>query len=175
VCDTEETADDVTENSGVKSVQVPGLKGNPYYTGQVFSDDASWFRKAGVAGMKEARKIVRKEQQAWAKEHLQGRTVKHPELDKEILFSKNSIKEYLNQSLDNKYYEVKNVIIQNLKSILPKSKYRGITEYKGRHSHIFEISLLGEKFYLIANEQQGMGIVFHSITDSPKVLIDIKK
>ena len=44
-CDWEETDDPVTTGNPQKNIEVPGLKGNPAETGQIFSEDAPYFSR----------------------------------------------------------------------------------------------------------------------------------
>lgn len=59
-CDVEETDDPVTDNSDVKTVPVPkGLEGNPSVTGEIFTDKASYIKKARQDAEKDIIKVVR--------------------------------------------------------------------------------------------------------------------
>jgi hypothetical protein len=114
-----------------------------------------------------------KELRSWAKEHLVSKTIHHNELNKDIRFTVSGIKEYLNQPHSH-YYE-KNELIKDIQNIVENAEYKGIVDYNGRISHIFEIEINGDKSWIIANEYQGRGIILYSISDSAKVLTDIKK
>ena len=59
--------------------------------------------------------------------------------------------------------------------IIEKSEFKGITNYKGRISYIFETQISGKVNYLIANLQDDGVLRFYSISESEKVLIGIKK
>ena len=172
-CGMQETADDVTDNSGVPTTQsLQGLKGNPGITGEVFSDDASYFQGVSEEIAREANKVVFNDLKEWALENLKGKTVQPKGFDREIRFSGKGIKEFLHQSHDN--YYAKNEMVRSLDRILENSTYRGLTTHKGRNSHIFSIDFLGRTNYLIANLQDN-GVYFHSITESNKVLQNIRK
>jgi hypothetical protein len=83
------------------------------------------------------------------------------------------IDEYLNQP--HKHYYEKNKLINDIQNVIHGSEYRGHTKHKGRISHIFEIEIQEDKTWLIVNEHDGIGLVFHGISDSKKVLKGIKK
>lgn len=172
MCDVEECDDQPTDNSKVKQPIVPqGLEGNPSVTGEIFTDKVGYIRKADDSVEKLALKIVRKDNSIWAKENL--KSCKHPEVSKEIVFSSNGIDEYLNQNHDN--YYIKNEAIRRMPQIIEKSEFKGITNYKGRISYIFETQISGKVNYLIANLQDDGVLRFYSISESEKVLIGIKK
>jgi hypothetical protein len=117
----------------------------------------------------EGAKAVRK----WAKENIQGTTVKHAVFGREIKISGGGIREFTNQP--HKYFFEKNDLLKDLQGVFDKAIYKGVTTWKGRKSHIFEINLMGEKSYIIANEYKGKGVLLYSITDSDKVLDEIIK
>ena len=123
--------------------------------------------------LKTALKEQRTEIKKWAKENLIGKTITHAGVDGEIYFSNKGINEALNQP--HKYILEKNEAIKDIVSIIKKSEYMGVTRYKERMSHIFEIFINNEKSYIIANEYKGKGIIFYSISDSDKVLKGIRK
>lgn len=175
MCDIEECDDEPKEPkdySRKKEPKVPkGLDGNPSVTGEIFTDKVGYIRKADDSVEKLALKIVRKDNSIWAKENL--KSCKHPEVSKEIVFSSNGIDEYLNQNHDN--YYIKNEAIRRMPQIIEKSEFKGITNYKGRISYIFETQISGKVNYLIANLQDDGVLRFYSISESEKVLIGIKK
>ena len=109
----------------------------------------------------------------WAKNNLANQSIYHDVFGKNIEFTVKGIKEYLNQP--HKHYFEKNQMIKNIKKVLKRSEYKGFTKYNGRISHIFEIKIKDDASWLIANEYQGRGIIFYSISDSEKVLTGIKK
>lgn len=123
--------------------------------------------------MKKDNSKVIKELRSWAKENLAKKTVYNDELGKDIKFTISGIKEYLNQP--HKYYFEKNQMIKDIQSVLKNSEYKGFTKYMGRISHIFEIKIKDDKSWIIANEREDGKVTFYSISDSDKVLKDIKK
>jgi hypothetical protein len=104
---------------------------------------------------------------------LKGKSVVPVNLGVEVQFTARGIKEYLNQP--HKQYFIKNELIKSIRNILKNAEYKGITAHNKRLSHIFEIEILNEKSWLIANEGDDGVIRFYGITDSNKVLEDIKK
>ena len=114
-----------------------------------------------------------RELRAWAKENIAHKEVFHSELGSNVIFTVTGIKEYLNQP--HEFYYEKNEMIKDIQTIVENSKYMGFTHFKDRISHIFEIDINDKNSWLIANENQGRGIILYSISDSPKVLTGIKK
>ncbi|MDR1653241.1 MAG: hypothetical protein LBS01_06275 [Prevotellaceae bacterium] len=112
-----------------------------------------------------------KEIRKWAKESIQGTAITHSVFGKAIQISGRGIREFTNQP--HKYFFEKNGLLKDLQGTFNKATYKGVSTWKGRKSHIFEINLMGEKNYIIANEYAGK-VFLYSITDSNKVLIDIK-
>ena len=123
--------------------------------------------------LRTARRQDAKTTRAWAKQNIQGHTIIHPEFPKAILITGGGISEFINQP--HRHYCEKNDLLRDIYNVLNGSEYKGVTEYKGRTSHIFEIKLMGEKSWIIANEHRGMGVLLHSISDSDRVLIGVKK
>ena len=123
--------------------------------------------------MQHVKKERIKELRAWAKENLAQKEVYHDELGNSIKFTVTGIKEYLNQP--HEFYYKKNELIKNIQNMIKGSKYLGFVDYKNRISHIFEVEINGKNSWLIANEYQGRGIIFYSVSDNAKVLTDIKK
>jgi hypothetical protein len=114
-----------------------------------------------------------KELRAWAKENLAGKKIYHSGLGDNIRFTVKGVKEYLNQP--HEFYSEKNELIQNIQNIIQNSEYMGAGSHKDRISHIFEIKIKEKSSWLIANEYQGRGIILYSISDSDKVLINLRK
>ena len=117
----------------------------------------------------EGARAVRK----WAKENIQGATVKHSVFKNEILISGGSIREFTNQP--HKWFFEKNDLLKNLQNVFNSAIYMGLKKYDAKVSHIFEIELMGEKSYIIVNEYKGSKPTLYSISDSDKVLIGIEK
>jgi hypothetical protein len=129
--------------------------------------------KTNFAGVKTVSKERIKELRSWAKNNIAGKEVFHKELKNNINFTVTGIKEYLNQP--HEFYYEKNEMIKDVQGIVKDSKYMGYVNFKNRISHIFEIEIKRKNSWLIANEHQGRGITFYSISDSQKVLTGVKK
>jgi hypothetical protein len=143
-----------------------------------FLKDNVTFAGIKINEMPSANKERIKELKVWAKEHLQQKSLFHEGLGKEIHFTGAGIKEYLNQP--HKYFSQKNELIKDMGSVLEKSVYKGKTSYNRNNanivaSHIFEIEINKEKSWVIIREGANGDINFYSISDSPKVLKEIKK
>jgi hypothetical protein len=109
----------------------------------------------------------------WAKANIQGTTVTHSAFGRDIQISGGGIKEFTNQP--HKFFFEKNNLLKDLQRVFDNATYRGRTTWKGRISHIFEITLMGEKNFIIANENTAGEIFLYSITGSGKVLKGIEK
>ena len=83
------------------------------------------------------------------------------------------IDEFLNQP--HKHYYEKNEMLLDIRSVLERSVYKGVSGMSGKTSHVFETELCGEKTWLIVNEVKGRGLALYSISDSDRVLLGIKK
>jgi SPP1 gp7 family putative phage head morphogenesis protein len=153
---------------------------------KVFPDKHPYFaRNNSPQDVKQAQKIVEimakntvKSLQYWAKENLQQKSVLHPDLNKEIIFSGGGIKEYLNQP--HKHFYEKNALIKDIENVLKNAEYRGYNVYHKKnkliaYSHIFETTINGEKSWLIARENNDGVINFYSVSDNKKVLSNLIK
>ena len=83
------------------------------------------------------------------------------------------IDEFLNQP--HKHYYEKNEMLLDIRSVLERSVYKGVSGMSGKTSHVVETELCGEKTWLIVNEVKGRGLALYSISDSDRVLLGIKK
>lgn len=167
---------------------------NPGKERRVFPDKHPYFPKNGCADcnrqklahntpdnelckacqiLNELRRTSASETRRWAQKNIQAKTISHPDMTEKIQISGGGIKEFTNQP--HKHFFEKNKLIKDIFSVVEKSEYKGVTYYKGRKSHIFEIEIKGDKTWIIANEYQGRGIFLYSISDSKKVLTNIEK
>lgn len=99
--------------------------------------------------------------------------IKHPQLNEPIKLYTNGLNEFLNQP--HKHYLEKNEMLLNIKNVLSKSKYVGVSNHKGKLSHIFETELKGQKTWIIIDDKKGRGLGVYSISDSDKILDGIRK
>lgn len=121
-------------------------------------------------------KVYRKALQEEARKSYQGTTILSSDIP--IRVTKTGIKEFLNQP--HVHYFEKNELIRRLPQVLQGTKYLGAIPYhKGnpniRQSHLFELTINGDKTWIIAREDLAGEITFHSITDDPSVLDHLKK
>ncbi len=97
----------------------------------------------------------------------------HKQAQLSITITGGGIEEYLNQP--HKHYFEKNEMLLRIRSVLEQATYMGISYLRGKKSFVFETELCGEKTWLIVNEVKGRGASLYSISDSDKVLTEIKK
>lgn len=166
-CDWEETDEPVTDGNPTAPIRHDGLEGNPAKTGQIFTDNASYIRKASKTVEHYALRLTRTDSYEWAKEHLKGSTVTNDETGLEIVMSGRGIKEYLSQNHDD--YYVKNEMIRRMPQVLKNAQYCGKTTHKGRRSEIFRVVINGKENFIICNYQDDQRLYFYSITESEKV------
>ncbi len=171
-CDWEETDEPAFTGEVAYVKPHNGLGGNPAKDKIIFTDDASYVKNAGKEIDRLVLGCVRNNHLEWAKNHLKGTSVKHPDVESEIKFSTRGIKEYLNQPFDDIY--LKNELIRSMDKILEKAEFQGTSEYKGKRSLIFKTTVNNNHYFLIVRKYTN-GLFFHSITDSDKVLLDIKR
>ncbi len=176
-CDWEQTDEEPTDGNPDRRIVKPGLDQNPATSGQIFTDTAAYIKKAPVLVESLALNITRKDNLQWAQANLKGKTVQNKEFVQPIAFTGSGLKDYINQPIDNPI--LKNEMIRQMPSILQKAKYLGYSDYKAsesiRHSHIFEISMSGEKRWLIVHEYTNNDVSFYSISNNPNILENIKK
>lgn len=176
-CDWEQTDEEPTDGNPDRRIVKPGLDQNPATSGQIFTDTAAYIKKAPVSVESLALNITRKDNLQWAQANLKGKTVQNEEFVQPITFTGSGLKDYINQPIDNPI--LKNEMIRQMPSILKKAKYLGYSDYKAsesiRHSHIFEISMPGEKRWLIVHEYTNNDVSFYSISSNPNILENLKK
>ena len=130
-----------------------------------------------MAKNEEEVRIRRKEIFKEARKSIQGTTIKHKDLHKDISISRNSIKEFLNQP--HKYRKEKNELLLDIRKVISESDYRGVSEpYMKKQdfdSHIFEVIVGGEKSWIIVREYNDGEVLLHSISDNENVTKGIKK
>lgn len=96
----------------------------------------------------------------------------------QIKITHKGIKEYLNQP--HVHYFAKNELIRRLPQVLKEAKYLGAVPYHKSNpnivrSHLFELTINGDKTWIIAREDLAGEITFYSITDDPSILDYLKK
>lgn len=180
----------------------PGLDNNPGVDGKLFGDSHPYVANGYKGARKAVKKFIeekvkegkvikaemenptpeeikerRKEIQREA-ESLKGKTVTNKDFGKEIIVSKKSIKEWLNQPFER--YAAKNEMLLDISSVMNRAVYKGWTSYHKENpmyvkSHIFETVVEDIKAWIIIREDVNGDMVLHSISDSDKVLAGIKK
>lgn len=159
-----------------------GLDNNPGQDGKLFSDTHPYIEHANKGAKEAVQKCLKQARiniegakaiRRWAKENIQGTTVKHPVFEKEIQISGRGISEFTNQP--HKYFFEKNDLLKNIQAVFDKAIYKGSKNIDGKVSHIFETELKGEKSYIIVNEYKGSKPILYSISDSDNVLTGIEK
>lgn len=172
-CDWEETDEPVTNGNPGGNVSARGLEGNPAKTGEIFTDECPYVKNSDREAEHQVLKTLWKSNFNWALENVRGKAVKNKSVDEEITLSRRGIKEFLNQNHDE--YIIKNEMIRSIRVILENAEYMGETYYVGRTSKIFRTQIKGKDNYLIANYNDEKELALYSISQSPKVLIGIKK
>lgn len=179
---------------------VPGLDANPAHTGEIFSRTHPYYTEA-YKGAKKAVEVLLdeifpdyadvkvvpqhtadytarvKEIRQLAKP-LREEPLTNPGFDRQIEITMRGIKEYLNQP--HVHYAHKNELLLNIPEVMRHAKYMGaVPNFKDvpglKQSHIFEIRILGDKSWIVVRETTDGQILFHSISDSSRVLEGVKK
>ncbi len=99
---------------------------------------------------------------------LQGTYLENPHFHHQVLISGRSIKEWSNQPF--KYFKEKNELLLKLDQEFGKMAYIGVADNHKKiarviQSHIFESSILGEKFGVVVREWDDGQFILHSISD----------
>jgi hypothetical protein len=144
-CDVEETTLPPTDNDDIPQPDIPqGLEGNPYETGEIFTDEASYIRAAGSnrkekqAAEMECEKAYRKqllksEQMIELREKTASCTVQGEQ--KEVKFIRQGMEEYIQSMLGKKdYFWLKNEILPELPEYIRTAEYAGRKETDLSHN-----------------------------------------
>ncbi len=192
-CGITNTDEPVTNNDDLSDDQVfkterpdAGIDSNPGISGEIFTRSHPYVKEAykgadeAVKKLGKKLKVQKERRKEIAKQAaaLKEETLTHPEFSREIQVTGKSIKEWLNQP--HEHYPEKNELLPDIQNIIARSQYLGWTPYhKGNvmyvKSHIFEIVLGGSKSWIIVREDVNGTMLLYSISDSDKVLTDIKK
>ena len=176
-CDWEETDEDPTENNPDSRIVKPGLDENPATSGQIFTDTAPYIRKAPEEVESYALNVSRTYNLNWARENLRDDPVINENFDHPIRFTGTGLKDFINQPMDEPF--LKNELIRMMPELLRNAEYKGHSEFKStnsiRYSHIFEITVINRKYWIIVREYTNGDVSFYSISDKPNVLNGIKK
>jgi len=116
----------------------------------------------------ESLKIQRTEVKNWAKENLIGKTVKHPSIEKKILFTSTGVKEALNQP--HKFIIEKNEAIKTIKKRIKEAEFvKTEKDSKGRdiEYHYLKTQIKEEDSFIVIKSESG-NTAFHSIVEKIK-------
>ena len=123
--------------------------------------------------LRERAKVIRKEA-----EFLKETSLTNGGFGHEVKVYGSSIKEWLNQP--HEQYREKNELLLSVSELFAKAKYLGYGEDAKKrkdvvHSHVFETEIKGKKSWILVHEMKWGEYVLHSISDSDKVTIGLKK
>lgn len=123
--------------------------------------------------LRERAKEIRKEA-----EFLKETSLTNGGFGHEVKVYGSSIKEWLNQP--HEQYREKNELLLSVSELFAKAKYLGYGEDAKKrkdvvHSHVFETEIKGKKSWILVHEMKWGEYVLHSISDSDKVTIGLKK
>lgn len=126
---------------------------------------------------KEIRKL-QKERIAEARATIQGKLLTHPDFEHDILVSRDSIKEWVNQPF--KYMTEKYQMLLDINKVLRKSEYIGTADNhknvkKVVQSHIFKTKVLDIDAYIIVRQYESREYILHSISDAQDFMQYVKK
>lgn len=184
-CSLESTDKPTTDKPNSTETPQPGLDNNPGIDAKLFSDSHPYITYAYDGAKKAVHQAIteqmitrRKELQQIASKEIQGNSYKVPQIKNKIFISKDSVREFLNQP--HKHYALKNELIKNIGQVLHTSKY--VTKHvpfkknkkteNVKYEHFFEISILGDKSWLIVWEYKDGNTILHGISESGKVLLN---
>jgi hypothetical protein len=179
-CDWQETdgSDGTPGEDTHKKVNHKGLEGNPAKTGEIFSENATYFKAVPDINKVEVEKQFHNFDRSILKQeakNLMGKPLFNKDFSREIHLTGGGIKEFLNQP--HQQYDLKNRLLPVIDSVIKNSVYKGVlikrNEIDNFESHLFEISLSGKKSFVIVREYTDRCLV-HSISDSDKVLNYLK-
>lgn len=139
-----------------------GLEGNPASTGELFTENHSYYDKAQKPKdvnqffVKQVLPDQRIDVREWSKIHLINKTITGVAEIDEVKFSVKGIKETINQP--HKYIVEKNLTLFDIEEILQNAVFiKSMVDEKTPANnlfHYFEIQIKGENSYLIVKETQ---------------------
>lgn len=172
----------VPDGSPSGSAPQPGLDNNPGNDAKLFADSHPYVAHAYPGAYQAVEKAVRKEEFKETKLNLrkavQGQNISNPQFPHQILVSRASIDEWVNQPF--KYMEEKAQMLFDIKNVLRESEYLGPAPAHRRkekliQSHIFKTKVKDMDAYIIVHEYVDGSFILHSISDSPKILEFLKR
>jgi hypothetical protein len=180
-CDWEETDEPVSgliEKEGdIKPHN--GLEGNPAITGQIFTDNSTYFRLIEKpVEIRQINTVINNNLENKLKLIRNELEINHPNFNSTIELSRKGIKEYLNQPHEN--YYIKGVSLTHIKSIIENSEFLGKLKKKeitdNFESYLFETKIKEKKSWIIVREYVNPKVCsIYSISDSEKITGFIEK
>lgn len=179
---TDEPPTTVPGGSPAGSNPQPGLDNNPGNDAKLFADSHPYVAHAYPGAYQAVEKAVKKAESKETKLNLrkavQGQNISNPQFPHQILVSRASIDEWVNQPF--KYMEEKAQLLFDIKKVLRESEYLGPADkHKEKtglvQSHIFKTKVKDIDAYIIIWEFDSREYVLHSISDSPKILQFLKR
>lgn len=180
-CDWEETDDPVTglvEKSGTVKPH-KGLEGNPATTGQIFTDNSTYFKLINKpADIKHINTVINNNLEQKIKLIKEEVEINHPIFESKIKLTSNGIKEFLNQPHEN--YYIKGYSLTHIKSIVENSEFLGKLEKKeianNFDSFLFQTKIKGKNSWIIVREYYSPNVCsLYSISDSNIITKFLKK
>lgn len=179
---TDEPTTSVPADAGVRNNPQPGLDNNPGIDAKIFADSHPYITNAYPGAQEAVEKVVRNTETKLIKKELrkavQGQNITNPDFPHQILVSRASIDEWVNQPF--KYMEEKAQMLFDIQRIISKAEYLGPADKhkeKDRllQSHIFKTKVKDIDAYIIVWEFDTGEFILHSISDSPNILKNLKR
>lgn len=158
-----------------------GIDANAGLTGEIFTARHP-YRTEAYAGAEEAvKKQILKNRLKEIKQEaiaLKEKPLVNDGFGKEIQVSRRSINEWVNQP--HEHYEEKNEMLLRIRDVLAKAYYLGrgadkSTKPGSKYIHLFEVTLSGDKSWIIVKEYEDGNILLYSISDSEDILKALKE
>lgn len=145
-CDWQQTDEPPTDNNPTSRIQHKGLDGNPAKTGQIFSDNASYFKNSD-----KSRYEFNKECRRKILEFKRKSFFANSEIGK-IEVTKSSYKEALQSSMNRDTYWTKLEILENLDKNIGLFSYTGTEDidlnHNSKNSKAFKEKKKSSKFHV---------------------------
>ena len=182
---TDDPATPVPGSTG-KDAPQPGLENNPGKDARLFSDKHPYVAHAYPGAEKAVEKLMEridnmpeilaklKEQRGEIKKKaksIAGQVLSHKDFAKEINVSMASVKEWVNQP--HKWILEKNELILNIREVIADSTYLGYGEDEHDPDitmHLFEITIHGEKSWVVVREMTDGYVKLHSVSDNATIV-----
>lgn len=182
-CSLEATDEPPTENlpEGTASDRPSaGLDNNPARDAKLFSDTHPYIRNAYVGAQEAVEQAVAtsmdKVRLKLIKEEakkLRAEPIHHPDFGKPIVLSGRTIDEWTNQPHAHK--AVKDELLLDIRNLLAGATYLGFGKDNSnkpgtRYVHLFEVTIEGDRSWIIVKEFQDGKCLLYSISDGKEIL-----